>query len=291
MAQSLPGKARPLTQYNERAMYNLTIMKKLSIAFLACLLTSIGIYAFYVEPAWLEVTTHRIGTPPVEVIKVAHLSDLHLQEIGAYETRVIATIRQLDPDLMILSGDVIDKPDKLPVVEEFLSKLSGKRIVATLGNWEYWSKVDLIALRDIYTRHNVSLLVNAQETMTLKGRGIRIFGLDDFTAGSPRLNLLHAPLPTEIAILVEHSPGFFSNSHVVRSATNPPRFQLCLSGHTHAGQVAFFGIPLWTPRGSGEFTAGLYETRYCPMYVSRGIGTSLLPVRFGARPELAVFEL
>lgn len=265
-------------------------MKKLLLALLACLLAACA-YAFYIEPTWLEITTHRIGTPPEQTIKVAQLSDLHLQKVGRYETHVIATVRQLNPDLIVLSGDVIDKPDKLPVVEEFLSQLSGKRIVATLGNWEYWSKVDLARLRAIYQRHGVTLLVNEEETMTLKGRSFRIFGLDDFTAGTPRLSLLRPLEKNETSILIEHSPGFFSNSHMVRNATNPPKFNLCLSGHTHAGQVRFFGIPLWTPPGSGEFTAGMYETRYCPMYVVRGIGTSLLPVRFGARPELAVFEL
>ena len=142
-------------------------MKKLLPAFIACLFAAC-IYAFYIEPTWLEVTIHRIGTPPDQSIKVAQLSDLHLQKVGRYETQIIATIRQLNPDLIALSGDVIDKPDKLPVVEEFLSQLSGKRTIATLGNWEYWSKVDLDALRAIYQRHGVTLLLNEEETMTLK---------------------------------------------------------------------------------------------------------------------------
>ena len=265
-------------------------MKKLSLAIM-CLAGVAVLYAFFIEPTWLEVTTQRIGAPVTPVIKIAQLSDLHLQKIGKYEMYVIATIRQINPDLVILSGDVIDKPDKLPVVEEFLSQLSGIRTIATLGNWEYWSKVDLNALRDIYSRHQVSLLVNTEETLTLKGRTVRVVGLDDFTAGSPRLRFFRPAQQNEVSILVEHSPGFFSQSHMARNAVSPPKFQICLSGHTHAGQITLFGMTLWTPPGSGEFTAGLYETRYCPMYVSRGIGTSLLPLRFGARPELAVFEL
>jgi len=50
------------------------------------------------------------------------------------------------------------------------------------------------------------------------------------------------------------------------------------------------GLVMWTPRGSGSYTAGFYETKLCPLYVSAGLGTSLLPVRFGARPEIAVFD-
>ena len=67
--------------------------------------------------------------------------------------------------------------------------------------------------------------------------------------------------------------------------------QICLSGHTHGGQVTLFGRPFWTPRGSGRFVAGWYETPSCRLYVSRGVGMSILPIRFGARPEVAVFEL
>ena len=65
-------------------------------------------YTFRVEPTWLEVTTHRIGTHADQIIKVAQLSDLHLQKIGKYEIDVIATIRHINPDLIILCGDIVD---------------------------------------------------------------------------------------------------------------------------------------------------------------------------------------
>jgi len=68
-------------------------------------------------------------------------------------------------------------------------------------------------------------------------------------------------------------------------------FLLSLSGHTHGGQVPFFGSPLMLPPGSGAYNHGLYVTQYGPLYVSRGIGTSELPLRIGARPEIAEFDL
>jgi hypothetical protein len=65
---------------------------------------------------------------------------------------------------------------------------------------------------------------------------------------------------------------------------------LLLAGHTHGGQVAPFGLALTLPSGSGRYVAGWYRDAGPPMYVSRGIGTSLIPVRLGATPELVRFE-
>jgi predicted MPP superfamily phosphohydrolase len=88
--------------------------------------------------------------------------------------------------------------------------------------------------------------------------------------------------------VIQHSPGWFRSPDAAAVDT---RASLCLAGHTHGGQIALFGLPLWTPRGSGDFVAGRYDLAMCPLYVSRGIGTSIAPVRFGARPEIAVFSL
>jgi predicted MPP superfamily phosphohydrolase len=65
-----------------------------------------------------------------------------------------------------------------------------------------------------------------------------------------------------------------------------------LAGHTHGGQIRFFGFAPVLPRGSGGYVSGWYRGRSrLPMYVSRGIGTSLLRARFGAPPEIPVFEI
>jgi predicted MPP superfamily phosphohydrolase len=63
-----------------------------------------------------------------------------------------------------------------------------------------------------------------------------------------------------------------------------------LSGHTHGGQIAPFGVALKLPHGSGGYVAGWYRGDGVPLYVSRGIGTSLVPIRIGATPELAQFD-
>ena len=69
-----------------------------------------------------------------------------------------------------------------------------------------------------------------------------------------------------------------------------PAVSLMLSGHTHGGQIAPAGLPIVTPPGSGRYVTGWYVEGGPPMYVSRGIGTSTLPIRLGASPELVIVD-
>jgi predicted MPP superfamily phosphohydrolase len=249
------------------------------------------LYAFLVEPFWIEISIHQIAkVHQRNTVRIAQVSDLHLQEFGKREIAVTEHLHELKPDLIVLSGDVIDRPDVLPALEQFLASLPEAKVVAVLGNWEYWSEVDFNALKDVYeTRSGVRLLINQIETIKVRDRDLRIVGLDDFTAGMPDSGLVDSQGPvTGLTILVEHSPGFFSSPTVKPSSQ---KVDLCLSGHTHAGQITILGFPVWKPPGSGEFTSGWYDVGLCRLYVSRGIGTSILPARLGSRPEIAVFDL
>lgn len=85
--------------------------------------------------------------------------------MGSNERTVAAEAMRLAPDLLLLSGDVIDRPEALKELDEFLSLLAGVPKVAVLGNWEHWSGVDLKALQSLYEgKHGVKLLVNAETT-------------------------------------------------------------------------------------------------------------------------------
>jgi predicted MPP superfamily phosphohydrolase len=247
-------------------------------------------YAFLVEPNWLDVNIYDVGTGnPSDRIRIVQLSDLHLQAVGKRETAIAEALQQLKPDLIILTGDVIDRPDALPILDQFLKTLGAAPKVAVLGNWEYWADIDLKALRALYEDgHGTKLLINQDVSYRIRSRSIRVVGLDDFTAGIPDLRGMAPTSKTDTNLLVMHSPGWFEQPAVAKPSS---KFDLCLAGHTHGGQITLFGLPIWTPRGSGKFQSGMYETKNCPLYVSRGIGTSVLGARFGARPEVAVFDL
>lgn len=126
-------------------------------AFLACVL----LYASLIEPNWVAVTYHGEGPAGRSPIRIAVLSDLHLDGIGYRERVVIEQLREVRPDILVLAGDVVDEPDDLPSLRTLLSQLDLPQAVAVLGNWEYWGAVPLEQLHKLYRDHNVALLVNA----------------------------------------------------------------------------------------------------------------------------------
>lgn len=261
---------------------------------LAVLLACVFLYAWLVEPNWVEVTYHEQSPAERPPIRVAMLSDLHLDGVGYRERSVIEQLREVRPDVLVLAGDVVDGPSDIPRLHAFLSQIEVPHAVAVLGNWEHWGEVPLEQLYALYRDHKVTLLVNASVQFPVDGRQIRLIGLDDATAGTPRLDVAtkgSAGRAADLTILVQHSPGFFA-AKSTSPALGDHAFDLCLSGHTHGGQITLFGWafgPL--PPGSGPFVAGRYDTAACPLYVSRGIGTSVLPLRLFAQPEIAVFDL
>jgi uncharacterized protein len=241
---------------------------------LTLFIASVVFWAAVIEPRRLEIrelrTAATAGAPPL----VAVISDLHLAGVGALERRVAESLHRRRPDVIVLLGDIIDDRSDLPELETFLALLPAGETIAVLGNWEHLSGVDLKVLRRVYARHGVRLLVNECY------RGF--IGLDDHSVGIPDLGAAKALCPgAERVMLLQHSPGFFD-----MPTAEPDTFPLSVAGHTHGGQVTLFGHALWTPPGSGRFIAGEYPSAYGPLYVTRGVGTSLVPVRFGARPEI-----
>jgi predicted MPP superfamily phosphohydrolase len=283
------------------------------------ILLGLAVYGFLIEPAWVEVTYHRQPTKGLLItnyswvrtvgpssnsvpprVRVVQVSDLHLHQFGRTEESVVEKLNALKPNLLLLTGDVADRPESLSVLADFLQRVKTKDKFAVLGNWEYWGNVDLQELKTIYSRHGVKLLVNECVEYSNEGFILHIAGLDDFTAGSPDERRIYEQCKdgadgkmsasTQIArralILMQHSPGYF----VGREPLERSYHWLTLSGHTHGGQVALFGYPIWTPPGSGPFVSGWYVTAFKDLYVSKGVGTSVVPFRFGSRPEIAVFD-
>lgn len=263
---------------------------KLAIALaIALAITSLLGYGFVIEPRWVQVTLlqKQVGLKGA-TFKIAQLSDLHLSVIGAVEEATLRHLKALQPDLIVLTGDVIDDRHALPALDDFLKTLPDAIKVAILGNWEHWSGADLHQLSAIYQRHQVRLLVNECMPLVVNGVHLSLAGLDDYTAGQPDLvrTLQQCKQGTAI-IAAQHSPGMFDEV----PSPELGQFAYSLAGHTHGGQVAMGKHALFTPRGSGRYVAGHYQTAWGDLYVSRGIGTSVMPLRIGARPEIVLLEL
>ncbi|HET6763759.1 MAG TPA: hypothetical protein VFH27_08800, partial [Longimicrobiaceae bacterium] len=171
-------------------------------------------------------------------------------------------------------------------------------------NWEHWCGVDIAHLREMYERHGWRLLVNETAVVESAGRRIAVTGLDDLE-GTPDLpRALHGIAPADGHVLIAHSPAWRDRMETDARGTGADgavpgggvdlasyAIDVVLSGHSHGGQVAAFGWAPMLPPGVGRYVRGWFRDMQPPLFVSRGIGTSVLPVRLGSPPEVAFHRL
>jgi predicted MPP superfamily phosphohydrolase len=216
-------------------------------------------------------------------LNIVQVSDLHYKPGESINNQVASEVQRLDPDVLLLTGDMIDDKALLRSFAEYLGTLPKVRHrFAILGNWEYWSAVDVQALREVYARQGIKLLVNEQAEIEPAGKTFQVIGLDDLLGGNPRMPVLEDRQDRGIIILA-HCPQLYDT--IYRQIPTHAR-GLILSGHTHGGQITLFGLPLRLPPGSGGYVAGIYHQEAVPLIVSRGIGTSAIPFRFFAKPDI-----
>lgn len=247
--------------------------------------------ALWREPHAVEVVTVALPLakiPPGRELRLVQLSDLHMGAFSAYHEKVARLVNAQRPDLIVLTGDFQEKRRYIRHVERFLSLLhTAREMVAVQGNWEYWSRMEGRLLRRHLQRVGATLLINQRRDMTLKGVPLSILGLDFPSPTDNLVQLQDAAAADRLNILLSHVPAF---DHGALS----DKVDVALCGHTHGGQVRLpFLPPFYLPRFSGHFVEGLFHVgaAQTPLYVTRGIGTSVLPVRFMCRPEITVLRL
>ncbi len=235
--------------------------------------------------AWVR-TEHGLRVEGLDRgIDLLHLSDVHLRGPGPSLDALCALLRQESADLVVITGDLVTRGWSKDAVACFLSALPDAPLgrFAILGNWEHWSGVRAGPWRRLLAGHGVQLLVDE-----VAGAGpLRVLGTDDMLAGSPDLRRLRDQLTAASAptLVLSHSPALFP-ALARRGA------RLVLSGHSHGGQVDLPLLgPLWVPRGTGGYVAGWYREAGAHLFVHRGVGWSIAPLRLGCPPELAHIHL
>jgi uncharacterized protein len=248
---------------------------------LIILILAAGVYAWQVEPYWIEMTRHTVPAGLKAPVRLMVLSDLHARSFGRLELKVLKMVESEQPDLIVITGDCFTDRRSHAAAHQLLSKLKAPLGVwAVRGNWEKWSPVK--DEEEFFSSAGVRLLVNANGSPR---SDITLIGLDDFWSGSPDVARAERRLALKtyrIALL--HAPGFFDQI--------AGRYPLTLAGHTHGGQIRLPGLPpLWLPGGCGRYSEGWYGSPDSRLYVTRGVGTSILPLRFFCRPEMALITL
>jgi len=288
----LPPAVSPSHQQADGSSHRISRRRLLGGAGLAAAVLPFGaaIDGVCITPRRLVTSDHAFGTGSTGTrLRLLQVSDLHVHGIGTLERQLLEQMHGQQADLIVLTGDAIDRAADLPALDTLLAEFpTAPRRIAILGNWEYRCDVGLRDLERTYARHGVELLVNRSIEFDHRGRIIRITGLDDIVEGRPDAAAALADVrPLDDHLVLAHCP-------ITRDSLNTPPghpASLVLSGHTHGGQVAPFGLATILPRGCGRYVAGWYRDEGGPpMYVSRGIGTSLVPVRIGATPELVVID-
>jgi predicted MPP superfamily phosphohydrolase len=228
-----------------------------------------------------------------ESISLIQLSDIHLVEINFSLKSIAQKVNDFSPDILLFTGDTIARFRHFNKLDSLLSLFNKKILkIVILGNKEYSSKISLLDFENIFIRHNGFLLINDSFVFTKNKRTINIVGIDDYIGGKADYiksikKITNKELDT---IILNHCPVYRDEIDFLNQKEKV-NIKLILSGHTHGGQVTFFGEKIYTPAGSGNYLKGWYNNEHSKMYVSKGIGTTVLPIRFFARAEASIFYI
>ena len=232
----------------------------------------------HVSLEYLDVVLNGLG----EDFTIGHISDIHLGSPSPI-WRALNVLKDGNPDVIVVTGDIFSKQDRLEEGLEVVGRLI--EIAPTYlvyGNWDYWSNVDL----DEFKRkaENIGAVILRNEWVRLE-YGVYLIGVDDPYTGRDRLEeaMVGCKGPK---VLLAHSPQIIGKAE--------GRVNLILSGHTHGGQVVIPGLgPLYVPLPGKyrKYCSGLYTVGETLMYVNRGIGISVFPIRFACPPEVTLVRL
>ncbi|MDX5436395.1 MAG: metallophosphoesterase [Pontibacter sp.] len=267
-----------------------------AVAAAGVLLDSLVLEKYFFDVKHFDIGEGKSG----KVLKLALLTDLHLKHhLYPQHRRLASRINQLKPDLLLITGYTLDSMGKASTADEFLGLINDSIPKAAIpGNHDHLAADSLAQLQEAYVRHNCQLLVNTSKAYTLQNTRLMVTGLDDFIRGKSNvpaalegvgteqhhLLLIHSPLQQEQAM------SEISKLNQQRAASEKVQVSYIFAGHSHGGQVRLPGYVPVHPKKSGDYLEGWYNSKPPYLYVSKGFGTSRLPVRFLARSEMVVFN-
>jgi predicted MPP superfamily phosphohydrolase len=274
-------------------------------------ITAIQIYATWVEPFRLTITSLEIPSPKFqggEPLRVLHLSDIHFEGWTPREQQLLETVRSLAPDLIFLTGDYLNlsSVDDGPArqgVRDLLAQLAAVAPTYAVIGSPPVDRPDVVP--QIFAGLPITWLVDETVEVEVKGHHLRLIGVrctaDHRWDGARLRRLMESPRPYptsdgakereggEFQILLYHSPDLFPVAAELG-------IDLHLAGHTHGGQLRLplFGALVTSSAFWKRYEAGLYRNGRSTLYVSRGIGVEgkgAPRARFLAPPEIVLLQI
>jgi uncharacterized protein len=254
----------------------------------------VAVWAFGIEPGMLVVRHPRIELPgwPSE-LRIAVLSDLHVgsPHVGLDKLRIVVEKTNAEnPALVVLLGDfVIGGPngrgirgggfvEPEPIAEELKKLRAPLGVYAVLGNHDWW-----------YDGEHVGRALTGAGIPVLENRAVRVGpiwlgGIADYWTRDPDIaGTLQQVTTDDPVVLITHNPDIFPEV--------PGRVSLTLAAHTHGGQVQLPIIGTLITTSRLGYNAGEFVEHGRHLFVTTGIGTSILPVRFGVPPEIVILTI
>jgi len=249
-------------------------------------------YAF-LESRWIRITEIEIRSADVPESfngsKIVFISDIHLGPFLSSQrlARIVNRINGLQPNLILLGGDYVHYHSQFikPAFLELGKLRADYGVYGVLGNHDH--KADASLTRTMMAQQGICSLDNQSVWVKKGGDSIKIGGVGDLWEDRQiPANTLNELTKSQFAILVSHNPDYLETF-------NSDLIDLTLSGHTHGGQVTFFGLwaPILPSAYGQKYRYGLIEKGTTKSYISSGIGTGTLPFRFFCRPEIVVIRL
>jgi predicted MPP superfamily phosphohydrolase len=221
----------------------------------------------------------------LEGLRVIHLSDIHHSPLTGLDhiDRTVRIVNRLRPDMIVLTGDYVShEPEYISPVAEALGKLTAEfGVHGCLGNHDHWTDPERVTRE--FRVAGINMLVNEGTRFEARGASFWLAGVDDHMVGRTDLAAaMKGSFPDEFKLLLAHNPIIFR--HSVRNGID-----LTLSGHTHGGQVRMRDASKRLIRRRRK--AGLHRRKDSHIYITRGIGTVVLPIRYQCPPEISLLEL
>jgi len=291
------------------------LAKKIALVLSALGLLCVG-YGYFIEPHRLVVTQENIQienwNPAFDGFRIAMIADIHGGSNGVTSEKLHEIVRRVNEqnvDLVVMLGDYVsqahtggpieDRPLKMPM-SEIADGLAGMRakygVLCVLGNHDGYYGDELITAE--LERVGYRVLQNEVETITRDGQPLRILGLKDhlkltdgWTRTSAEVREMIRTTGRGDVIILEHSPDTLQT--VTGYLSVGPELKLFLAGHTHGGQIwlPILGTPAIPSSYGQRYARGYVKDNGVDMFVTSGIGQSILPFRFMVPPEIAVITI
>lgn len=265
--------------------------KKYNYYLLAALffLSLIFIYARFIETNLLLIKNEHLDLGGENHLRIALFADQH---IGLYTPksmmkRIVDEINQLDVDLVFIAGDLIYEPSRkeFPTLFESLAEIKVP-VYAVTGNHDsqHPGTFKSVEVREAVEKYGVKAIDNKLIEIEMNREKIKIIGLSDIWERQTEFSLLNQVKAEDKVIVLVHNPDAayeFPNSNA----------DLILAGHTHGGQIRLPWIYKYVIPTEHDFDSGWYEVGGMKVYVTSGVGTVGLPMRFLVPPEIVVIDV